>query len=208
MHFSRGTKWVCTEGCVSFVQFCQFFLRPCLPGPIHILVRQLQRSFFQLILHSASQFIRSFEMKKRRGLMAPIPAVMFIFWQILLSGYILFYIEKLDYAFAKLVEIHFYCIWRTFSAWNVHVLIWVISSTQHSTKIGCPWQSVPDQCVPDSLFFNFLSPVYSTPWTMCPDPDKRPRETRARICKPFKEPRNRFPAWRSGTTTLFDVLAH
>jgi hypothetical protein len=27
--------------------------------------------------------------------------------------------------------------------------------------------------------------------------------TRARICKPFKEPRNRFPAWRAGTTTLF-----
>jgi hypothetical protein len=27
----------------------------------------------------------------------------------------------------------------------------------------------------------------------------------ARICKPFKEPRNRFPAWRDGTTTLFDI---
>ncbi len=27
----------------------------------------------------------------------------------------------------------------------------------------------------------------------------------ARICKPFKEPRNQFPAWRAGTTTLFDV---
>jgi hypothetical protein len=26
---------------------------------------------------------------------------------------------------------------------------------------------------------------------------------RARICKHFKEPRNRFPAWRAGTTTLF-----
>jgi hypothetical protein len=23
-----------------------------------------------------------------------------------------------------------------------------------------------------------------------------------------KEPRNRFPAWRAGTTTTFDVLAH
>ncbi len=30
---------------------------------------------------------------------------------------------------------------------------------------------------------------------------------RARICKPFKEPRNRFPAWRAGTTSLFDVPA-
>jgi hypothetical protein len=29
----------------------------------------------------------------------------------------------------------------------------------------------------------------------------------ARICKTFKEPRNRFPAWRAGTTTLFDVPA-
>ncbi len=27
---------------------------------------------------------------------------------------------------------------------------------------------------------------------------------RARICKPFKEHRNRFPAWRTGMTTLFD----
>jgi hypothetical protein len=30
---------------------------------------------------------------------------------------------------------------------------------------------------------------------------------RARICKPFKEPRNRFSAWRAGTTTLFVVPA-
>ncbi len=27
----------------------------------------------------------------------------------------------------------------------------------------------------------------------------------ARICRPFKKPRNRFPAWRPGTTILFDV---
>jgi hypothetical protein len=27
----------------------------------------------------------------------------------------------------------------------------------------------------------------------------------AGICKPIKEPRNRFLAWRAGTTTLFDV---
>jgi hypothetical protein len=31
------------------------------------------------------------------------------------------------------------------------------------------------------------------------------RDSRARICKPFKEPWNRFPAWRAGTKTLFDV---
>ncbi len=30
----------------------------------------------------------------------------------------------------------------------------------------------------------------------------------ARICKFFKEPRNRFPAWLAGTTTLFDVTAN
>jgi hypothetical protein len=30
---------------------------------------------------------------------------------------------------------------------------------------------------------------------------------RDRICKPYKEPMNRFPAWRAGTTTLFDVPA-
>ncbi len=29
----------------------------------------------------------------------------------------------------------------------------------------------------------------------------------ARICIPFKEPRNRFPAWRAGTTTLVVVPA-
>jgi hypothetical protein len=33
-------------------------------------------------------------------------------------------------------------------------------------------------------------------------------QLRAHICKPFKEPRNRFPAWRAGTTTLFVVPAH
>jgi hypothetical protein len=32
-------------------------------------------------------------------------------------------------------------------------------------------------------------------------------QCRSRICKPFKEPRNRFPGWRAGTTTLFDVPA-
>jgi hypothetical protein len=32
-------------------------------------------------------------------------------------------------------------------------------------------------------------------------------ETRAGICRPFKETRNRFPAWRAGTTTLFFVPA-
>jgi hypothetical protein len=31
--------------------------------------------------------------------------------------------------------------------------------------------------------------------------------SRARICRPFKEPRNRFPACRDGTKTLFVVLA-
>jgi len=30
---------------------------------------------------------------------------------------------------------------------------------------------------------------------------------RARICKSFMEPRNRFSAWRAGTTTLLDVPA-
>jgi hypothetical protein len=30
---------------------------------------------------------------------------------------------------------------------------------------------------------------------------------RARICKPFKEPMNRFPAGLAGTTTLFVVQA-
>ncbi len=31
--------------------------------------------------------------------------------------------------------------------------------------------------------------------------------SRARIRKPFQEPRNRFPAWRAGTTTLPDRQA-
>jgi hypothetical protein len=33
------------------------------------------------------------------------------------------------------------------------------------------------------------------------------RKYRAHICKTFKEPRNRFPALRDGTTTLFVVPA-
>ncbi len=32
------------------------------------------------------------------------------------------------------------------------------------------------------------------------------RPARARICKPFKKPRNRFLAWRAGTSILFVVL--
>ncbi len=32
-------------------------------------------------------------------------------------------------------------------------------------------------------------------------------QTQNRICRPFKEPRNQFPAQRAGTTTLFDVPA-
>jgi hypothetical protein len=31
--------------------------------------------------------------------------------------------------------------------------------------------------------------------------------TRDRICKPFREPRNRFPACRAGKTTILDVPA-
>jgi hypothetical protein len=30
---------------------------------------------------------------------------------------------------------------------------------------------------------------------------------RVRICKPFEEPRNRFPAWRASTAILFNVPA-
>ncbi len=30
---------------------------------------------------------------------------------------------------------------------------------------------------------------------------------RPRVCKPVKQPRNRFLAWRAGTTTIFDVTA-
>ncbi len=33
------------------------------------------------------------------------------------------------------------------------------------------------------------------------------QENRVRLCKPFKEPRNRFPAWRAGTTNLFALPA-
>jgi hypothetical protein len=32
-------------------------------------------------------------------------------------------------------------------------------------------------------------------------------ETRAQICKPFKEPRNRFPALRASAKPLFEVSA-
>jgi hypothetical protein len=43
------------------------------------------------------------------------------------------------------------------------------------------------------------------------EPERQPYLTyqtaRARICRPFKESRNRFLAWRAGTTTLFDIPA-
>ncbi len=32
------------------------------------------------------------------------------------------------------------------------------------------------------------------------------RPARARICKPVEEPRNRFPAWRAGTTRLAESI--
>jgi hypothetical protein len=37
--------------------------------------------------------------------------------------------------------------------------------------------------------------------------EETPLMYRARIFKPFKEPRNRFPAWPAGTTTLLVVTA-
>jgi hypothetical protein len=39
---------------------------------------------------------------------------------------------------------------------------------------------------------------YETMQTLLPSEIKKPRA-------PFKEPRNRFPAWRADSTTLFDV---
>jgi hypothetical protein len=57
-------------------------------------------------------------------------------------------------------------------------------------------------------------PVYCAVWnsqrlnTSCQKTENISKQTtgsRARICNTFKEPRNRFPAWRAGTTTLFDV---
>jgi hypothetical protein len=46
---------------------------------------------------------------------------------------------------------------------------------------------------------NFPFQTLVQPWPPCKT------EARARICKPFNESKNRFPAWRAGTTTLFDV---
>ncbi len=51
------------------------------------------------------------------------------------------------------------------------------------------------------LSFNNLTHVNLLIWCLINQP------SRARICRPFKEPRNRFPAWREGTTTLFVVPA-
>ncbi len=47
--------------------------------------------------------------------------------------------------------------------------------------------------------------VYCTVYTE--QPTKNPLQYRARICNPIKEPRNRFSAWRDGTTSLFVVPA-
>ncbi len=45
---------------------------------------------------------------------------------------------------------------------------------------------------------------YSLPRSLCMPGCQN---SRARICRPFKEPRNRFPAWRGGTTIIFVVPA-
>jgi hypothetical protein len=37
--------------------------------------------------------------------------------------------------------------------------------------------------------------------------DTREQNPYLYICRPFKEPSNRFPAWQAGTTTLFVVPA-
>ncbi len=47
--------------------------------------------------------------------------------------------------------------------------------------------------------------ITSTLYTERRKTKREGEEPRVRICKPFKEPRNRFPAWRAGATTLFIV---
>ncbi len=48
---------------------------------------------------------------------------------------------------------------------------------------------------------------YCSGWGGLPPPPPT-YVARARICKPYKEPRNQFLVWLVGTTTLFDVPAH
>ncbi len=54
----------------------------------------------------------------------------------------------------------------------------------------------------------FYEPIDSHPGQPVRLPYLTYRPTnRARICKPIREPRNRFPAWQAGTTFIFVVPA-
>ncbi len=85
------------------------------------------------------------------------------------------------------------------------------------------WQTVPARCVPGCFFFGFFVPcifllaVTGGRARIC-IPFKEPSNRfpasrnrfllavtgcRALICKPFKEPRNRFSAWRAGTRQTY-----
>jgi hypothetical protein len=64
----------------------------------------------------------------------------------------------------------------------------------------------------DRTFYVHLNPVKNRNWTTSSARFIRygtfnTSVFRAGICKPFQERRNRFPAWRPGTTTLFVVPA-
>jgi hypothetical protein len=52
-----------------------------------------------------------------------------------------------------------------------------------------------------------LEPLQGLKKNIAVNAKSRYLSSRVRICKPFQEPKNRFPAWRAVTTTLFDVPA-
>jgi hypothetical protein len=76
---------------------------------------------------------------------------------------------------------------------------------------NCTWENSYMRSVPSGGIF-FLKEREARPVTPSLSRGRASTSTacpvhRARICKPFKEPRHRFPAWRAGTTTLYVVPA-
>ncbi len=82
------------------------------------------------------------------------------------------------------------------------VRMWPVSSTSTrstscSTTSPSSRHSSPTTSAPHPAFVNLLkSPGIDSKESIPPA-----YETWARICKPFKVPRNRFPVWQAGTTT-------
>ncbi len=88
-------------------------------------------------------------------------------------------------------------------------LFMFLHSFSYSSSFSCSFSSLYSSSSSCSCAGSYLLPsVPATPVVMFLLPSFQSFNISwARIHKPFKEPRNRLPAWRPGTTTLYDVPA-